>query len=234
MLAIVLAAHTDDAEVGVGGAMINLKENGHNLLIVNMTSDERAKETGKSTAEIIGANVVFMDFEMKSVIDDTETYQKLEALLDEKKPDIIFSHWPVDEHPDHRATGSMAIKYVNTKQQNFWGSDGKINPEEYCPQLMFYGPIVGKQAKCFCPNVYVELSEETFKAKERLMRFYTGNSMSDYARSWYKHEIMSMEFRAREAGACRHAEIDGGIWSEAFICYPNPRGKKRIHLPGER
>jgi LmbE family N-acetylglucosaminyl deacetylase len=234
MLAIVLAAHTDDAEVGTGGVMINLAKNGHDVLMVNMTSGNGGAKVGNATAEIIGADVTFMEFETGAVVDDSESYLKLETLLDDKKADIIFAHWPVDEHSDHRATASIAIKYVNSKQQKYLDATGAINYDEYCPQLMFYAPIIGKQAKCFSPNVYVELSEETFKTKERLMRFYTGNPMSDYAGSWYKHEIMSMEFRARESGACRHSEIDKGIWAEAFVCYPNPRGKERIHLPGER
>jgi LmbE family N-acetylglucosaminyl deacetylase len=234
MLAIVLAAHTDDAEVGAGGAMINLTQNGHDVLMVNMTSGNGGENVGSATAEIIGADVTFMEFETNAIVDDSESYQKLETLLDDKKTDIIFAHWPVDEHPDHRATASMAIKYVNSKQQKFLGANGKINSDEYCPQLMLYAPIIGKQAKCFKPDTYVELSEETFKTKTRLMRFYTGKPMTDYGKSWYEHEITTMEFRAREAGACRHSEIDRGIWAEAFVSYPNPRGKERIRIPGER
>lgn len=229
MLTIVLAAHTDDAEVGVGGTLLNLTNNGHKVLIINMTTGPGSKENGIATAKIIGADVSFMEFPIGEVTDNSESYKKLETLLDSHRPDIIFTHWPVDEHPDHRATASMSIKYVNSKQQAFLGKD-----KTYCPQLMFYAPIIGKQAKCFTPDTYIELSKAVFEKKKILMQFYTDTPMSTYAKSWYKHEIMTMEFRARESGACRHSEIDKGIWAEAFMSYPNPRGKTRLHLPEER
>ena len=94
--------------------------------------------------------------------------------------------------------------------------------------------ISGKQSKCFRPDRFVDLDRDAFDLKKRLMRLYTGRPMTGYMKSVYAHHLLMLEFRARESGACRHSEIDRGIWAEAFVSYPLPRGQARITLPGER
>lgn len=232
--AAIVAAHTDDAEVGAGGTALNLAGQGHEVLIVNMTSTPDYVEVGRKGARMIGASVEYMNFEQGGIIDNLDSFKRLELVLDKYRPDMIFTHWPVDEHPDHRACGAMTIRYVTDRQQEYIKDQKNKAPGAYCPQLMFYEAITGKQSKCFKPDVYVDLPQEVFEKKKELMRLYTGNPMTGYGSSWYKHHLLMMEFRARESGACRHAEIDAGIWAEAFAIYPIPRGKSRLHLPGER
>ena len=233
MLLAIVAAHTDDAEFNAGGTAVNFVKAGGKVVIINLTSPSpETISCGRKGAGIIGADVEFVKFPQGGITDNPESSKRLEDVLDKYKPDIILSHWPVDEHSDHRAAATMTIKYVSGKQQKFTAKDA--GPDEYCPQLMFFEALVGKQSKCFKPEVYVELSAEVFEKKKELMRIYTGELMDGYMKSSYNHHLMMMEFRARESGACRQTEIDKGIWAEAFITFPVPRGKSRLHLPSER
>lgn len=229
MRIVVLAAHTDDAEVGVGGTMINLLQDGHEVIIGNMiVGDEKSRKFGLKAAKIIGAKVEWLDFKVMNLKDTNDSFKQVEGFLNKHKPDIIFAHWPVDEHPDHRAVSSLAIRYINDRQQQYIDKDGNIHAEKYCPQLLFYEVITGKQTKCFVPNLYVNFSKEIVEKKKRAMDIYAGSPKTLYGKSWYTHQILMMEFRGRESGVCRHAEIDKGIWAEAFITYPIPRGQKNI------
>lgn len=233
MKIVVLSAHTDDAEIGMGGTIINLLQDGHEVVICNMTSDQNTKKLGIESAKMLGITVKWLNFQINRVQDRESDFKRLERFLNRYKPDIIFTHWPVDEHPDHRATGSLGIRYVNNKQQDYIDKNGCVHPEKYCPQLLFYEVLIGKQTKCFIPDRYVEITQEVFKKKKSLMDIYA-SPLGPYAKSWYYHTILTMEFRGRESGACRHAEIDRGIWAEAFVSYPIPRGMREILLPFEK
>jgi LmbE family N-acetylglucosaminyl deacetylase len=232
-LAVVMAAHTDDAEFGAGGAIINLIRAGYDVIMGNMV-DGGGRSAGLQSAQMTGAGAEWLGFEANAVEDSPASFGVVKAFLDRHQPDLIFTHWPIDEHPDHRATGSLTIRYVDERQKILVDREGVIHPGEYCPRLYFYEAISGKQTKCFTPDLYVDFDKNAFELKKRLMQLYTGTPMTSYMKSAYQHHLLMMEFRARESGACRHGEIDGGIWAEAFAMFPLARGQERIVLPGER
>ncbi len=114
---LVIAPHPDDAELGMGGTILLLKENRHRVFIVDLTSGEptpygndekRRRETDKATS-ILG-----IDGRMNLGLPNRYLFDSEEArlLLAEKirlvKPDAIFCPFSEDVHPDHIAASSIA------------------------------------------------------------------------------------------------------------------------------
>ena len=235
MKAVVLAAHTDDAEYGVGGTLVNLCSNEHQVVILNMTGASAFCEQGTQTASIVGdgTRVEWMPFEPNCMEDKLASYEAVREFLDQEVPDLIFAHWPIDEHPDHRVTGSFAVRYVNERHQQCIDSEGRFHADKPCPQLLFFEALIGKQTKCFTPNRYVGLTRATFEAKREMMKLYLGTPPTTYMEAALRHHVLMLEFRGREAGVCRQARIDQGLWAEAFVSYPNIQETQIIRLPGE-
>lgn len=114
---LVIAPHPDDAELGMGGTILLLKENRHRVFIVDLTTGEptpygneekRRRETEEATS-ILG-----IDGRMNLGLPNRYLFDAKEArlLLAEKirlvKPDAIFCPLSEDAHPDHIAVSSIA------------------------------------------------------------------------------------------------------------------------------
>ena len=83
MRAVILAAHTDDAEVGVGGTIINLTEHGHKVLIINMISDYDSL-TGYTNLETTSSELRPNEIWISTNGNDTEKAQLLTTLRDDR------------------------------------------------------------------------------------------------------------------------------------------------------
>jgi LmbE family N-acetylglucosaminyl deacetylase len=229
---LVLSPHTDDAEFGLGGFITQAARLGHEVVIVNMTGADAARQRAARTRQLMGATAVeWLGLDDGRVVETPETRQLLAACLDRHRPDVIFATWPVDEHPDHRATGALAIHYVNSKQQLFVDRTGTVHPDEHCPRLFFYEELCGKQSKLFRPDVYIDLPADVVAVKRQAMEVYGD---SDYMRSAVEHHMKMLAFRGLESGTSRQATIDKGVWAEALIAFPLATGQKRLLLPGQK
>jgi N-acetylglucosamine malate deacetylase 1 len=67
-----------------------------------------------------------------------------EILLDKYKPDIVFTHWPIDFHMDHRAASLLAY--------SAWLASGKKFP------LYYMEAELGTQTQNFYPTHYVDIT----------------------------------------------------------------------------
>lgn len=79
--------------------------------------------------------------------------ESFRSFLEELSPDIIFSHWPVDTHPDHRASAAIALQ----AWLKFKGREA----------FYYYEVMTGRQTHCFNPVLYVDIAkyeEMKFKA----------------------------------------------------------------------
>jgi LmbE family N-acetylglucosaminyl deacetylase len=229
---LVLSPHTDDAEFGLGGFIAQASREGHEIIIVNLTGSTDAKRLAERTRQVLGvSHVECLDLRDGGVMETPEMRTLLATCLDRLRPDIIFATWPVDEHPDHRATGSLAIHYVNAKQQIYVDRTGVVHPKEYCPRLFFYEELAGKQSKLFRPDVYIALSADAVALKKQAMEVY---ATSDYMRSAVEHHLKMVAFRGLESGTSRQATIDKGVWAEGLIAFPLATGQPRVLLPGQK
>ena len=109
---LVVSPHPDDSELGIGGTIIKLKEGGHKVFMVDLTSGEptpcgteekRRKETANSTGVLGVDERVNLDLENRYLFDDKEARLALAERIRKYKPDFIFTPYYEDAHPDHLA-----------------------------------------------------------------------------------------------------------------------------------
>ncbi|MDH5382427.1 MAG: hypothetical protein OEW75_16345, partial [Cyclobacteriaceae bacterium] len=113
-------------------------------------------------------------------------YAKIKDILEKEKPDLVFTHWPVDTHRDHRAISLLVY--------DAWLGLGK----EF--ELFYFEVLSGAQTQHFHPTHFVDISE-TEPIKEKACRAHVSQIPDDF---YPYHQEMS-KFRGLESGY-KHAE----------------------------
>ena len=191
---VCVGAHPDDPESGCGGTLLRYAALGHSVTIVYLTRGERGID-GKSldeaarirTAEaeaacrIIGAKAVFFG-QIDGATEFTRAQvESMARLLADERPDILFTHWPVDTHPDHQVASLLAIRG--------WMRRGTGS-------LYFFEVDTGDQTEGFFPNTYVDVSDVVEKKKAALFAHVS----QDGQRIWREHHEIMTAWRGREMG----------------------------------
>jgi N-acetylglucosamine malate deacetylase 1 len=201
---VVAGGHPDDPETGAGGTMARYSRLNHNVVCLYLTRGE-AGISGKSheesarirTAEaenacrILGARPIFAGQIDGATEVNPVRYDQFQNLLERFQPDIVFTHFPVDTHRDHRAVSLLVFDSWQRARRKFL--------------LYYFEVLTGEQTQNFQPTEYVDITAtEPFKHKACLAHESQGPvEMYSY------HEKMS-RFRGMECGV-EHAE--------AFVSY---------------
>jgi bacillithiol biosynthesis deacetylase BshB1 len=114
---LVVAPHPDDAELGMGGAILRFKAEGLSVGIVDLTSGEptphgdltkRAAETAAAT-QVLGIDWRHnLGLPNRSLTADLESRRALAGVFRRTRPRWIFAPYWVDAHPDHLAAVELA------------------------------------------------------------------------------------------------------------------------------
>ena len=114
--ALVIAPHPDDAELGMGGTILRMLDDGLRVGILDLTNGEptphgtpelRAQETAAATA-ILGVTWrENLGLPNRSLQADLESRAKLAAVFRRVKPRWLFAPYWVDAHPDHAAATEL-------------------------------------------------------------------------------------------------------------------------------
>ena len=106
---LAIGAHPDDVEIGVGGTLAAHVHAGDEVAILTMSrgarggaSDAREREAHAS-AEVIGARLFLDDLPDTEFSDGGDTVRRIEAVVREVSPTIVYVHSAHDRHQDHRA-----------------------------------------------------------------------------------------------------------------------------------
>lgn len=119
---LVVGPHPDDQELGMGGAIIRLAEQGHDVLLLDITNGEptpygdpatRAKEaraalgflSSDSLSAPKGTRVrrLCLDMPNRFVEHTIEARHKVAGVIRAHQADIVFTPYFQDAHPDHIA-----------------------------------------------------------------------------------------------------------------------------------
>jgi N-acetylglucosamine malate deacetylase 1 len=112
-----IAPHPDDAELAMGGTLIKLKRQGHQVHICDMTngeptpkgSPEQREREWTEAARIMGLSRTNLGLKNREVQHTLEARHKLAAVIRAHKPNVLFVPYPVDAHPDHLAVSRIAV-----------------------------------------------------------------------------------------------------------------------------
>ena len=111
-----VAPHPDDAELGMGGTLITLKKQGHEVTICDTTNGEptpkgspetREKEWTKA-AEVMGVPRVNLRLKNREVQHTLDARHRLAAVIRDVRPHVMFIPYFPDAHPDHIAVHRIA------------------------------------------------------------------------------------------------------------------------------
>jgi LmbE family N-acetylglucosaminyl deacetylase len=207
---VCVGAHPDDPESGCGGTLARYAALGHRVTIVYLTRGERGIP-GKTLAEaaairtneaeraceIIGATPVFAgQIDGATELNGDEVY-RFARLLDAERPDIAFTHWPLDTHMDHQVASLLTFRAALALNNRF--------------PVFFFEVDSGDQTRGFLPTDYVDISTVRETKKRALFAHVSQDGEGIYRNH---HELMEA-FRGREAGCAA---------AEAFVRLSQPLG----------
>jgi N-acetylglucosamine malate deacetylase 1 len=112
---VVLAPHMDDEIIGPGGTIIHHVQAPAQVTFVFMTNgaDVRKNESRRA-AEIVGVrDLVFLDGPDGSLTDTPDMTAKLEELLADRNPAVIYAPAMTDHHHDHWGTNRILRKVLD-------------------------------------------------------------------------------------------------------------------------
>ena len=199
-----VGGHPDDPESACGGTLAKFSAAGHDVRILYLTRGEAGIE-GKSHAEaasirskeaeaackLLNAKASFLGQVDGDTIVNNEWIGKMTEFIKNEKPDIVFTHWPVDEHRDHQAASFLTIQAWVRATKKF--------------QLYFFEACPGEQTMSFHPTDYVDISKEQETKRKAVYCHVSQDPAAIYACG---HEL-SEKFRGREIGVAA---------AEGFIC----------------
>lgn len=116
MKIVVVAPHPDDAELGMGGTIARLVHEGHDVLVVDLTSGEptpcgtperRVQEAAAADA-ILGCTRINLGLPNRRLEHGIAARHALASVLRVHRCEILFAPHPEDVHPDHVAATQIA------------------------------------------------------------------------------------------------------------------------------
>ena len=105
---LAIGAHPDDVEIGVGGLLIGHRRAGDAAAILTMSHGQRGGDRSRRAsesqraAEMIGARLYLEDLEDTRIPESDPTVGKIEAVIADFAPTIVYTHTIHDLHQDHR------------------------------------------------------------------------------------------------------------------------------------
>jgi N-acetylglucosamine malate deacetylase 1 len=109
---LVVGPHPDDQELGMGGTVARLAQQGHDVLLLDMCNGEptpfgsveiREREA-KRAAEILGVNRRMLPLCNREILHTIEARHMVAGVIREHQASVVFVPYFEDAHPDHVAT----------------------------------------------------------------------------------------------------------------------------------
>jgi LmbE family N-acetylglucosaminyl deacetylase len=151
---VVTGGHPGDPEYGCGGTVARYTEMGHEVVLLYLNDGERvgtpAASRGVRTAEakaaceILKARPAFAGQVDGAAVVDPAHYAAFRKILEAERPDAVFTHWPIDNHADHRAISMLVY--------DAWLKLGKAFA------LYYYEVSNGEDTLQFSPTHYVDIT----------------------------------------------------------------------------
>jgi LmbE family N-acetylglucosaminyl deacetylase len=192
---VVTGGHPGDPEYGCGGTVARYTDLGHEVLLMYLNRGElpdRPESKGIRVAEaekacgILKARPGYAGQIDGHAIIDRDHYDEFRRLIEAERPNVVFTHWPIDNHADHRAISLLVY--------DAWVRLGKSFA------LYYYEVSNGEDTVHFAPTHYVDIS--AVESRKRAACYAHASQAPD---KFYQLQEMVMRFRGIECGH-QHAE----------------------------
>lgn len=122
MNVLAVGAHYDDVELGCSGTLIKHVRRGDKVTILVITDSsyknpngdlirgtDVALKEGKAAANIIGAELICLNYETFLVPFDEALTKEITRYIEELGIDTMYSHWTYDLHRDHQYAAKSTL-----------------------------------------------------------------------------------------------------------------------------
>lgn len=211
---VVTGGHPGDPECGCGGIIARYTDLGHEVALLYLNKGEwtdrlsdapgsvRVAEARKA-CEILKARPAFAGQMDGKAIVDAAHYEQFHRQLEAERPDVVFTHWPIDNHADHRAMSMLVYEAWLRMGRKF--------------ALYYYEVSNGEDTLQFTPTHYVDISgteprkrlacyahasqaPEKFYALQELVTRMRGLESGHKLAEGYIRHVQSPDFRLPMAG----------------------------------
>jgi len=198
---LLLAPHMDDDMIGCAGLIAHYHHLGARIVCIYITDSAadlagrerlssmatRMRETKASGRALGIQQTYFLNQPDGRVRDDQALIEKMKAILQKEKPQLLLMPYPRDPHPDHRAAAFLAAKALQTS-----GADG-IAPYFY-------------QLRTPIPLAQIDLAldiSDFFESKRALLKGYRSQSQFIFSLALHLQSCQG----ALLGRACRAVEV---------------------------
>lgn len=167
---LAIAPHADDIEIGMGGTIARLTDNGYIVKIINAiipcedrnglaseSAKAQRKEEAINSGKVLKAEVEILDLDPYTFIFSRDFTKKFDLLIRQFNPGHIFMTWEHDSHQDHQTLAK--IIYSATR---------KNNSCLYMYETMIPGGI---STEAFRPQLFLDISNH-IEAKSKALFTY--------------------------------------------------------------
>lgn len=194
---IVTGGHPGDPEYGCGGVIARYTDMGHDVVLLYLNRGEwpprdaglsRVAEA-KAACDLLKARPLYAgQFNSQAVVDaaHSEAFRKI---LEAERPDVVFTHWPIDNHADHRAISMLVYDAWLKMKKRF--------------ALYYYEVSNGEDTVQFAPTHYVDITD-TEPRKRQACYAHASQSPDRY----YSLQEQVTRMRGLESG---HRQAEGYI-----------------------
>ena len=178
---VVFGGHPDDPESGAGGLIATLTRQGHEVICAYGTSfrggrrffdrpeAEVRREEATAACKVLGATPKFFPYAHETLVADEPTLKAVSSWLDEVRPDIVVTHWPLDTHPNHHVVSSLVWRCY--QRQGGWN-------------LYFFEVMTDQQTLGFRPELYLDIAPVREVKRRALME----HKSQEPGSIWEAHE----------------------------------------------
>jgi LmbE family N-acetylglucosaminyl deacetylase len=151
---VVTGGHPGDPEYGCGGTIARYSDLGHELVLLYLNEGDPADKPGPKrlrvieasrACEILKARPAYAGQIDGQAVVDPGHYEAFRGLLQAENPNVVFTHWPIDNHADHRAISLLVY--------DAWLHLGRTFA------LYYYEVSNGEDTVQFAPTHYVDISK---------------------------------------------------------------------------
>ncbi len=212
---LIVAAHSDDEVLGCGGTIAKHTEYGDKVYVVFMTNGvgsrssvsrkdiDKRYQAAKKASKILGvSSTKFFDFpdNKMDTVPLLDIVQSIETVVDEFRPEIIYTHHIGDLNIDHQITHNAVITACRPQP-------------EFCVKKIFTFEVPSSTewqtpgCNSFTPNLFVNIDEQ-IKLKELALSAYS-DEMRPVPHTRSIENILRID-------ACRGSSV-GLRYAEAFM-----------------
>jgi len=180
---LVVSPHPDDAELGLGGTLARVKDEGYTTAIIDLTQGEAAtkgtpelrRQEAAAAAEVLKLDVRRnLGWPDSRIFDSEDKRLQLARVLRELKPRVVVAPHHNDRHPDHVAAAQIVPAAVHLAGLK----NTPLSGEPFKPQNFFFYMGNGP----FTATLVVDTTDyiDTWEAAVRCFKSqFTGEAASE-------------------------------------------------------